>query len=404
MKSKTYMPALTGIRAIAAYLVFYHHNNRYEFPWIAQRISWEMHIGVNIFFVLSGFLIYYRYFHNVQLHKHWLGQYFVNRFARIYPILFILITLTYLFAPLIAKDSPFMNGDLHHPLTGYLLNITLLKGFFYNLNFSGIAQSWTLTIEECFYALAPLFFIIIRKDKKSFVYLPLILFGIGMLLVHFLSPFSEKTHGLYGNMTFMILYTFNGTSCEFFIGMALARILLKQEDTHHSKFVFTLTGGLIMLISVVILCSFKQTEEVISGLYHPVGMVVDHLLLSTGTAIFFYGLIKEQTAIKRFLSTRLMILLGKSSYAFYLIHVGFLSVFLSPPIMKLAGSMLSLLRPHDADFANRHDAIRATIFVVIMFVILNLIAIAIFKWIEEPLNNKIRALYKRRTAKASLNK
>jgi len=388
MKPKTYMPALTGIRAIAAYLVFFHHNNRGLFPASVNRLFWELHIGVNIFFVLSGFLIYYRYFSNVELHRQWLGQYFINRVARIYPVYFILTIVTFCFGDIIAKTTPFMYGNYANHFKLFLLNITFLKGFFYYLNFTGIAQSWTLTVEECFYLLAPLLFIIIKKDKKALIWLPVIITIAGLGLVALLGDYRDRTHGLYGNNIFMFLFTFNGTCCEFFIGMALANIILKSDNTPRKKPYFTFAGIFIMLLSLAILCSFKQTDAIITGAYHPLGTLTDHLLLPIGISALFYGLIKEKSFVRRFLSTRLMELLGKSSYAFYLIHVGIISVLIGPYVEKIINSIL-------ADHAVFGEVVR----IAIMFVILNVIAIIIFKAIEEPLNNSIKSYFKRRTGK-----
>ena len=56
MKSNTYLPALTGVRAIAAFMVFFHHFNQASFPYPIYRVLNEFHTGVTVFFVLSGFL------------------------------------------------------------------------------------------------------------------------------------------------------------------------------------------------------------------------------------------------------------------------------------------------------------------------------------------------------------
>ena len=57
MKSNSYIPALTGVRAIAAFLVFFHHFNQLDFPFPLRRTFNEFHMGVTMFFLLSGFLI-----------------------------------------------------------------------------------------------------------------------------------------------------------------------------------------------------------------------------------------------------------------------------------------------------------------------------------------------------------
>ncbi len=395
MKSKIYMPALTGIRAIAAYLVFFHHYNTKVFPAFINRLFWEFHIGVNIFFVLSGFLIYYRYYNHVQLGRKWLGQYFMNRVARIYPVYAILTLASFYFFPKLNADTSVFFGGAQDHLNLLLLNLTFLKGFFYNFVFTGIAQSWTLTIEECFYLLAPLFFLLLRKNKNFFVYLPLLITAIGIMLVKLMGPYSAGTHAFYGDSTFMYLYTFNGTCIEFFIGMFLARIVLNNEAIVSRKPLFTFLGALIMSMSLMILCSFKQTDMIISGLYHPLGTLTDHVFLPIGTAVFFYGLIKEQTLIKNLLSSRIMVLLGKSSYVFYLIHIGFIALFLNRYTISAAEHVCQWMDTHHLGSLSSKAFFNPVLNIAMKFILLNGIAILIFKFIEEPLNNSIRKLYQR---------
>ena len=71
---------------MAAFLVFISHFGSVvdgNFPHIIQRFFAEFHIGVSIFFVLSGFLITYRYYNNFHLTTGWFKQYLKNRVARI---------------------------------------------------------------------------------------------------------------------------------------------------------------------------------------------------------------------------------------------------------------------------------------------------------------------------------
>ncbi len=112
---KKIFPALTGIRAIAAYLVFLHHFNPIDRGGILKRLVNEFYIGVSIFFVLSGFLITYRYLDSLSLVS--LRKYFLNRIARIYPIYFFITAFTFLF---------------QHRKSFHLISLSDLKIFFLN--------------------------------------------------------------------------------------------------------------------------------------------------------------------------------------------------------------------------------------------------------------------------------
>lgn len=88
-------PALTGLRAIAAYLVCWFHISvaTGASEGAFGRIGYT---GVSIFFVLSGFLIAYRYASSATLTKDWLIPYFQRRVARILPVYWLLLTLVVL--------------------------------------------------------------------------------------------------------------------------------------------------------------------------------------------------------------------------------------------------------------------------------------------------------------------
>src|SRR5215207_8097819 len=88
------MRPLTSLRMIAALLVFLHHY----YPFAAeprsanfwQSIALEGHIGVTVFFVLSGFLITLRYYNTFKSKpsREQLFDYIRKRIARIYPLYF----------------------------------------------------------------------------------------------------------------------------------------------------------------------------------------------------------------------------------------------------------------------------------------------------------------------------
>lgn len=88
--AKPYFPALTGLRALAAWLIFFYHTNPLDQQGLPGRIIAEFHVGVAVFFVLSGFLICLRYGSQLELSPQWLGNYVRHRFARIYPLYFFL--------------------------------------------------------------------------------------------------------------------------------------------------------------------------------------------------------------------------------------------------------------------------------------------------------------------------
>lgn len=347
--SSSYFPALTGIRAVAVWLVFFHHYNPFSverFGSFFNQFVREFHIGVSIFFVLSGFLITHRYF-NTAVRFTW-RDYLVNRVARVYPMYFILTTLTFI----LAIDTSWMV---------YLLNITFLRGFFDDLKFTLISQGWSLTVEECFYLVAPLVFLSLRKSRWAILAWPILLIALGYVLVLI---FNNRTiDGFFDSYSFMFIYTFFGRCFEFFCGVALA---LYFKPIHRTGWAFTGTGLLLMVALVFGLSRLGSSG--VSGIQSSPGTLVNNFALPLVIALFFYGLLVEQTWLNKLLSFKLFTLLGKSSYTFYLIHVGVISVWLD----TLVGGNLLLL-----------------------FLALNIVAIILWMVFEEPLNRIIRKLNSR---------
>ena len=58
-------------------------------------------------------------------------------------------------------------GAIQSPILILFLNIFFIRGFFDDLKFTGVGQGWSLTVEECFYLLAPVLFIGIKRNSAD---------------------------------------------------------------------------------------------------------------------------------------------------------------------------------------------------------------------------------------------
>jgi peptidoglycan/LPS O-acetylase OafA/YrhL len=317
-----YFPALTGMRAVAASMVFFHHYNIFKPAWVGNFIHdciSEWHVGVTIFFVLSGFLICYRYHDHLFGEKGGLRNYFVNRFARIYPMYLIATLAAFLFAN---DRMPFSKTS-----NLFFLNITFLRGLFDEYKFTGAATGWSLTVEEMFYALFPL--IILLSGRIRLYLQPLIFLGTGILLWLIFRDISF--HGFFSNLTFLFEFTFFGRCFEFYTGIFLAYFLIRRANEAGSPpggkagsgFLRTLGGAAWICIGVGLL-AMNRERYANSSLFLLNETLVNNFFLPPGIALLFYGLIVERSFVRKILETRLFSELGKSSYIFYLIHNGFL--------------------------------------------------------------------------------
>jgi peptidoglycan/LPS O-acetylase OafA/YrhL len=153
-------PCLDGLRAFAVTLVFVFHGSLAS-EWIARhagRYIVHFNIGVEIFFVLSGFLIY-RPFVRANLAGRYadsLRNYALRRFLRIFP--------AYLLALFVLR----LLGDIDvNGTSGLIKHATLTNTYFHDIGGLGIAQSWTLVIELSFYVFAPLWALIMRAASRG---------------------------------------------------------------------------------------------------------------------------------------------------------------------------------------------------------------------------------------------
>lgn len=300
-------PALTGIRAVAALLVFLHHYGpgvpALQHP-LLLAVFGQCHVGVTLFFVLSGFLIANRYW-SVGLGD--LPAFLLRRAGRIMP-LYLLITAVVFVYPWWARES-----DGVFPLALFLANATLLRGWFADLWNTGIVQGWSLTAEMTFYCLALPLLWCVRRNPLALLVVPVLFIATGMVLVEALN--GQAPYGFLGSRTFFFGITFPGRCVEFLAGMALAWAMREPAwDALPRK---------ATLIGAVLCCGLVCISAALRADYaDPVGVVLLSVCLPLGIAVLFAGLMGERSWVRRMLESRPFQVMGRASYAFYLIHMG----------------------------------------------------------------------------------
>jgi peptidoglycan/LPS O-acetylase OafA/YrhL len=333
-------PALTGIRAVGASVVFFDHYS----PWP------DRHITINVmafFFLLSGFLIVRIYYEKLQFSPEWLSKYFINRFARIYPVYFLLLSVAVILGPAVSGST-------------LLKNYTLTHGLFHGTPMI-IQPSWTLTVEECFYLLAPLFMLLARRRRLAAAFLSACLMFAAALWV------SRRGGTFLAPTGFMLDSTFFGHFVEFFGGvwLALTVIGLEKSGTLQSS------GRRQTALGVLGVCALIAVMMWIYRRPHLNSMaiiLVNNFLIPAPIALLYLGLIRENTLLARALSGRTAGLLGRSSYSFYLLHA---------PVIAAVTALLPPSGPR-------------LLVSVGLFALIWTLAIALFLGFEEPVNMFIR--------------
>jgi peptidoglycan/LPS O-acetylase OafA/YrhL len=112
---------------------------------------------------------------------------------------------------------------------------------------------------------------------------------------------------------------------EFFAGVLLAHHLHTGKLLIWSKIKYkTVTGGLLSLLIIYIISLFEPTVYK-HGTDHIAGLLLRNIAFAIAIALFLYGLITERTWLQRFLSSKVLVLLGNASFIFYLVHIGYVN-------------------------------------------------------------------------------
>lgn len=300
-------PALTGIRAVAALLVFMHHFGPevpvFQHP-AAQALLSQGHTGVALFFVLSGFLIADRYW---SVGRAGMMAFVLRRAGRLLPLYLVLTTATFLI-PWLMEESP-----SPFPTMLFIANITLLRGWFADLWNTGIAQGWSLTAEATFYLVALPIIWTVRRNALALFIIPLALVLGGLLLVEALG--GRAPFGFLGTRGFFFAITFPGRSIEFMAGVGLAWALRSRNGlapVRHATWIGVVACAFILAATAAFRIDYDDT----------LGVLLLNFLLPLGIAVFFSGLIQERSWVRLFLESGPVQWMGRASYAFYLIHMG----------------------------------------------------------------------------------
>ncbi|RYF12755.1 MAG: acyltransferase [Deltaproteobacteria bacterium] len=303
---------LTRLRAFAAYLVFRHHYPQFATSSIDYRLGREGYVGVSIFFVLSGFLLQHRSGESIQLNKEIFRSYLRGRFARIYPLYFI-----------VCIASMHISAEYNRFI--WLLNLALLKGFSDKWKFSYLSQSWSLTVEECFYGLFPFFTWAMVRKRLSFVKLMTLCYAIGLLL--WALGNSVRWEGFFAAFQFVSSFTFFGRGFQFLIGMQGARLASRLLSKESTLFHLTSLGAVTSMLAYGLLVMLAPAGSY--AIRTPVGLIVHHWVFAVGVALLVTGLAYERTSLSRILGSPLAVFAGKSSYAFYLLYINWPGMYLA---------------------------------------------------------------------------
>ena len=158
-----YIPEIDVLRAIAVFSVIFFH---YQIPYFNGG-----YVGVDIFFVISGFLITNIIYKKIQNNKFSLLEFYKKRSRRILPVLFFVIIISNFFFLNLNLSEQEANNLKDSSLASILFFSNIY--FFFNSGYFALSSelqplihTWSLAVEEQFYIFFPIFLIIFLKYKK----------------------------------------------------------------------------------------------------------------------------------------------------------------------------------------------------------------------------------------------
>ncbi len=326
-----HIQSLDALRGLAVLAVMAFHAFYFPFGWV----------GVQLFFVLSGFLItgiLLRVKDNHTGLKAFLSRFFWRRTLRIWPLYFLYLGFFALmigifpqwigFSPTTAQKafnpSPLWFCNQPWP---YLLTFTLN---FYPHAHGAAGHLWTLAIEEQFYVVWPflVYFLKLRTLRRLLVGLllcgPLIRLGVGLYYFHIVRDDARSAAAIYG---------LTASHFDAFASGALLCVLpqfLHQWWKHRAGLVLSLQLGLTAIagLSIAIAARARGFNSVMT-LGYDIGLPIfgqyvwGYTLLNLSSAALVFYLVNA-ARVPRLFENRVLVYLGKISYGMYIWHVAVL--------------------------------------------------------------------------------
>lgn len=310
MTNKSYVPVIDGLRAVAVLLVFMFHL---KLPGFKGGF-----IGVDIFFVISGYLITSIFFNEINLNSKFnFFEYLRKRIYRLFPalifvIFFTIVTGLLLMSPLdliqISKSSIFS--------LLFLSNIYyfLESSYWANLNeYKIFIHTWSLGIEMSFYILMPIFlYFIIKFNTTGRILLSFFFIITSLVVISFLISKGPTIESVILNKTFygkevsdILFYLIPFRFFEFLFGSILFFLPKKKVNETYKQFFFIL--GFLLILIALFLLSPNNTYQ---------SLIVCIALVGSCLIIYF----RDAYLVNKIINNKIAIFLGLISYSLYLVH------------------------------------------------------------------------------------
>lgn len=282
-------PQLDVLRAIAVLLVMLIHNNGNVPSLHLGRFFHYGNSGVDLFFVLSGFLIT-----SILLRTKNENRYFVNFYARrilrIWPLYLCLLVFGLVIVPLVQPQLRPSVAEQCHPWQSYLFfvqNLLVPKSG----TFGPLEITWSLCVEEQFYLVWPFIVFLFQPKTVAKIAVAAILLSTGL---RFLAEHR-----------WLVIDTYHITLCRL-DGLAIGSLGSILLQFHDRKAMQRISAGLLLIG--------------IFGFWATGPLYLAHWMFFTFVSLLFGGLMGLSICTSWFPKPRFLVFTGRISYGLYLLH------------------------------------------------------------------------------------
>jgi peptidoglycan/LPS O-acetylase OafA/YrhL len=274
--------------------------------------------GVELFFILSGFLIT-GILYDARNQPHYFRNFYMRRLLRIFPLYYGVLALIFFVAPLMPLlRGPTLDFLVDHQAWAWLYAVNIYIAIEGEWSFSYLDHFWSLAIEEHFYLLWPLVVFLLARRPRT-----LIAVSLATALCATLARLTGSLMGLSWWTTYVLTpFRLDGLALGAFLAVTARQSGGLDRLVRLLPCVVAVAGGLLALTFVWTRLISRQELELVL----PVRAA---LILALLACLLVLALIApERSTTSRFFRSRFMVFLGTYSYGLYVYH-HFISYYLT---------------------------------------------------------------------------
>lgn len=359
MMNKFNLNYIDSMRGIAILMVLSVHSTVFfnifridHLPFNFEQILYSARYGVALFFIVSGYTL----FRSLDIRQeNGFKNYFIRRFFRIAPLYYVVLFVLYVSTE--GEEFYLDNSENGISIYNFLSHLLFVNGFFKNYFNSIIGVEWTIFVEFSFYLILPLIYIY-RKKLLSISFMLLILSFLGTVSGKIIQEDLIKTQLNVSPIIWAVVFTFG---CLLYTYENKYSLSLNQYFRKNKNIL------LVFMIIMFISCSYLHFPG-------------DYLLFSFLALLFF--LLNKFNNIKIF-NNLILKKIGELSFSIYLLHM---------PIFSYLKNNIEITYVSN-------NVYLYILFCLFAFILVILLSIFTYKFIEIPFMNYAKQYINHNTKK-----